>query len=124
MTLGLSILGLFTTLLALAAIFPTGEPSWFGFGILAAALCALGAAFSGPHVRTGMPWAVGVALAIWGGVGLGDGKLSAWLAWATLAFGMAYLGLGALHFLQRMVPSERLPRLRGFTRHGFGKATR
>jgi hypothetical protein len=111
MTLGLSILGLFSALLALAAIFPTTEPKWFGFGVLAAALFALGAAFSGPHFRTGMPWAVGVALAIWGLVGLGTGEVSAWIGWATLAFGMAYLGLGTLHFVQRMVPAERLPRL-------------
>ncbi|MBZ4417989.1 hypothetical protein [Myxococcus sp. RHSTA-1-4] len=110
MTLGLSILGLFTVLLALAELFPTGEPSWFGFGVLAAGLFALGAAFSGPHFRTGMPWAVGVALTIWGLVGLGDSDLSAWIGWATLAFGLAYLGLGALHFLQRVVPAERLPR--------------
>lgn len=111
MTLGLSILGLFTALLALAALFPTGEPEWFGFGVLAASLFALGAAFSGPHLRTGMPWAVGVALAIWGLVGLGTGDISAWLGWATLAFGLAYLGLGTLHFLQRVVPAGRLPRL-------------
>ncbi|MCP3139836.1 hypothetical protein [Pyxidicoccus xibeiensis] len=111
MTLGLSIVGLFTVLLALASIFPTSEPKWFGFGVLAAALCALGAAFSGPHFRTAMPWAVGVALSIWGLVGLGTGDVSAWIGWATLAFGLAYLGLGMLHFLQRVVPARRLPRL-------------
>ena len=111
MTLGLSILGLFTALLALAVLFPTGEASWFGFGVLVAALFALGAAFSAPHFRNGMPWAVGVALAIWGLVGVGTGDVSAWIGWATLAFGMAYLGLGTLHFIQRVVPARRLPRL-------------
>ncbi|WP_163992012.1 hypothetical protein [Pyxidicoccus caerfyrddinensis] len=110
MTLGLSILGLFSALLALAIIFPTGEPSWFGFGVLAAALFALGAAFSRPHLRTAAPWTVGTALCIWGLVGLGTDDLSAWIGWATLAFGLAYLGLGSLHFLQRVVPTRRLPR--------------
>lgn len=111
MTLGLSILGLFSALLALAAIFPTSEPKWFGFGVLAAALFSLGAAFSAPHIRTGAPWAVGSALSIWGLVGLGMEDVSAWIGWATLAFGLAHLALGMLHFLRRVVPSERLPRL-------------
>jgi hypothetical protein len=110
MTLGLSILGLFSALLALAVLFPVGEPSWFGFGVLAAALFSLGAAFSRPHLRTAAPWTVGTALSIWGLLGLGTDGLSTWIGWATLAFGLAYLGLGALHFLQRVVPTERLPR--------------
>lgn len=111
MTLGLSILGIFSVLLALAAIFPTGEPSWFGFGVLAMALVSLGTAFSGPHLRTAAPWAVGTGLCIWGLVGLGTGDISAWIGWATLAFGLAHLGLGSLHFLRRVVPAERLPRI-------------
>lgn len=111
MTLGLAILGLFTTLLSMAAIFPVGEPKWFGFGVLAAALCALGGAFSGPHLRTAMPWGVGTALSIWALVALGTGDISAWLGWTALAFGLAYLALGMLHFLQRVVPSKRLPRI-------------
>lgn len=111
MTLGLSILGLFSALLALASLFPTTEPKWFGFGVLAAALFSLGAAFSAPHLRTGAPWAVGMALSIWGLVGLGTGDVSAWIGWATLAFGLAHLALGMLHFMRRVVPAERLPRL-------------
>ena len=111
MTLGLSILGLFSALLALAALFPTEEPKWFGFGVLVAALFSLGAAFSAPHLRTGAPWAVGTALCIWGLVGLGTGDVSAWIVWATLAFGLAHLALGMLHFMRRVVPAERLPRL-------------
>jgi hypothetical protein len=111
MTLGLSILGLFTVLLALAGLFPVGEPSWFSFGLLAVGLCALGAAFSGPHLRTAMPWGAGSALTVWALTGLGTGDLSGWLGWAAFAFGMAYLGLGLLHFTQRVVPAERLPRL-------------
>ncbi|QDE93368.1 hypothetical protein BHS06_32710 [Myxococcus xanthus] len=110
MTLGLAILGLFTALLSMAAIFPVQEPKWFGFGVMAAAFCALGGAFSPPHLRTAMPWGVGTALAIWALVGLGTGAISAWLGWAALALGMAYLGLGMLHFLRRVVPPGRLPR--------------
>ncbi len=111
MTLGLSLLGLFTVLLALAALFPVGEPKWFGFGVLAVGLAALGGAFSPPHLRTAMPWGAGLALTIWALTGLGTGGISAWLGWAALAFGLAYLGLGLLHFVQRVVPAERLPRL-------------
>ncbi|WP_426755494.1 hypothetical protein [Myxococcus sp. Y35] len=109
-TLGLAILGLATVLLSLAAIFPVQEPEWFGFGVLAIALCALGGAFSGPHLRTAMPWGVGTALSIWALVALGTGGVSAWLGWAALALGLAYLALGMLHFIRRVVPAHRLPR--------------
>ncbi|ATB50924.1 hypothetical protein [Corallococcus macrosporus] len=110
MTLGLATLGLFTALLSMAAIFPVHEPKWFGFGLLAAALCALGGAFSGPHLRTAMPWGVGTGLAIWALVGLGTGGISAWLGWAALGLGLAFLTLGLLHFMRRVVSPRRLPR--------------
>ncbi len=111
MNLGLSILGLFTVLLALAGLFPVGEPTWFAFGLLAVGLFVLGAAFSGPHLRTAAPWGAGAALTVWALTGLGTADLSRWLGWAAFAFGMAYLGLGLLHFTQRVVPAGRLPRL-------------
>ncbi len=110
MTLGLAILGLFTALLSLAAIFPIHEAKWFGFGVLAIALCALGGAFSGPHLRTATPWGVGTALVIWALVALGTGGVSGWLGWTALGLGLAYLALGMLHFIRRVVPPERLPR--------------
>ncbi|QSQ22288.1 hypothetical protein JY651_45400 [Pyxidicoccus parkwayensis] len=114
MTLGLSILGILTTLLGMAVVFPPDQPTWFGFVVIAVGLCAVGAAFSGPHLRSAAPWGVGTALCILGLVGLGTRNLNAGMAWATLAFGVVYLGMGAFHFLRRVVPAERRPR---FLRH-------